>query len=141
MAFASLASDLVPNDTNGIFDIFIRDTFGSTTQLVSVGATQLASYVASTSRIPSMTPDGRYVLFTTRDAARLSGGASQVLLRHDRILGSTVLASVDTAGGTVSTVAGSISGDGRYVAFRVGGPSVVHGDVQNVSFTLRPNSS
>jgi Tol biopolymer transport system component len=39
VAFISAASNLVPNDTNGISDIFVRDLLNGTTTLVSVGAT------------------------------------------------------------------------------------------------------
>ena len=36
MAFNSGASDLVANDTNGTFDVFVRDLQRGTTTLVSV---------------------------------------------------------------------------------------------------------
>jgi len=38
VAFISSASNLVPGDTNGIPDIFVRDLVAGTNDLVSVGA-------------------------------------------------------------------------------------------------------
>src|SRR4030095_3094982 len=38
VVFESEASDLVPNDTNGVADIFVRDLFRGQTRLVSVNA-------------------------------------------------------------------------------------------------------
>ena len=75
-----------------------------------------------------MSADGRYVLFGTQSVAGL-GGAQQVLVRRDRTLATTVLAGLSPSGATVSAYTGSLSGDGRYVAFRNSEISVVHGDV------------
>lgn len=61
VAFVSAASNLVPDDTNGIPDIFVRDMQLGTTTLASPGAT--SSGTGSGSADPVITPDGRYVAF------------------------------------------------------------------------------
>ncbi len=68
VAFSGLASNLVPNDTNFIADIFVHDMVAGTTKLVSVGATGVVSNgfpmaPASTSDSPAISPDGRYVVY------------------------------------------------------------------------------
>src|SRR5664280_2104126 len=55
VAFASAASNLVPGDTNGIQDIFVRDLVTGVTTLASPGATGPGS-----SDSAQITPDGRY---------------------------------------------------------------------------------
>ena len=62
LLFFSLAANLVPNDTNRAFDVFLRDLNTGITTLVSVNRDGTASgNGASTSA--SITPDGRYVVF------------------------------------------------------------------------------
>ncbi len=64
VAFISAANDLVPGDTNGIPDIFVRDLQSNTTTLVSVGATSTSSiFPTGSSEMPEITPDGRYIAF------------------------------------------------------------------------------
>src|SRR5262249_13263418 len=62
VAFVSLANNLVPNDTNGISDVFVRDLLLGTTTLVSVGAvrsTDIYQLHFYGSESPDITPDGR----------------------------------------------------------------------------------
>ena len=62
VAFVSTASDLVPSDTNGIPEIFVRDLQTGTTVLASVGAASTSTlYPSPNSAAPVITPDGRYV--------------------------------------------------------------------------------
>jgi WD40-like Beta Propeller Repeat len=129
VAFASLASDLVQNDTNGISDIFIRDTLNSTTQLASVGASQSPSAVISTSRIPSLTPDGRYVLFYST-ATNLVPGAPAVgdLFLRDTLSNITTWVSSGAQGlfptnGSSNSFSfnPAISDDGNHIAYEACG--------------------
>jgi Tol biopolymer transport system component len=147
VAFSSLASDLVPNDTNGIFDVFIRDTVGATTELVSVGATgSTNSGVASVSRIPSVTPDGRYVLFYSTATNLLPGvpAVGELFLR-DTLSNTTAWVSAGAQGLFQNSPASNfnsvsfnaaLSDDGNYVAYEAcspGFPSPAYG------FILRYN--
>jgi hypothetical protein len=64
VVFHSYASDLVPADTNGVPDIFVRDRQAGTDEIVSVnsggGASNVGSEVGS-----KISDDGRYALFAS----------------------------------------------------------------------------
>ena len=65
VAFRSAASNLVPGDTNGMWDVFRRDRVGRDTRRLNAGAGQ--SLYPIDSPAISMTPDGQYVAFTSAD--------------------------------------------------------------------------
>ena len=117
--FESAASNLVPGDTNGVNDIFIRDLAANVTTLVSVGTN--GGPANETSRSSVMTPDGRFVAFVSAASNLVSGdsnGIPDVFVR-DTQGGITTLAS---AGAVPMNSANSselpqITPDGRYVAF------------------------
>jgi hypothetical protein len=121
VVFSSGASNLVPGDTNGVADIFVRDHRKGTTERVSVATNGAQANGAS--RRPSISDDGRYVAFET-DATTFAGSggdtAADVVVR-DRKLGTTTTVSINPDG--TPMVAGAvdpvISGDGRTVAFLV----------------------
>jgi TolB protein len=118
----SAASNLVPRDTNGVSDVFLRDVTAGQTVRVSVSSS--GSQANASSRFPgAMTPDGRFVVFDSR-ASNLSvgkdtNGAEDVFVR-DRELGSTRRVSIPPAGGQFSRFdshGAAISADGRFVLF------------------------
>jgi Tol biopolymer transport system component len=123
VAFASDAADLVPDDTNTICDVFVRDQQSGETSLVSVGAAYYRNW-DSRSDAPRLTPDGRYVAFLSSAFNYLfynvqSAGSIEVYVR-DRALGVTHAVSTNLHGlGYGRTIAYShaLSDDGRYVAF------------------------
>jgi dipeptidyl aminopeptidase/acylaminoacyl peptidase len=128
VAFVSTATNLVPNDTNGIPDVFVRDLLNRTTTLASVGGTGNAGTTISS---PVLTPDGRYVAFSSTAQGLASGVLSpnqrEVYIR-DLISSVTLWASTNAAN-TASNVlqvtnAASyhpvISDDGRFVSFKTG---------------------
>ena len=125
VAFESTANDLVPGDANNASDIFVADRSNGTIERVSVAMG--GGDANGASHIPVMTPDGRYVAFSsnaTNIAAGNMFGNYQVFL-CDRQLGTTVLVSDFGSGGYDSGYLGvasgslglSITSDGRYVAF------------------------
>lgn len=64
VAFTSTAVNLVPNDTNGVADIFVRDTVAGTTERISTdfqGNQQRG--VTPSGSTPAISADGRYVAF------------------------------------------------------------------------------
>ena len=122
VAFTSDASNLVPDDTNGQPDVFVRDRLTGTTERVSLGAGGEAD---GRSENPWITPDGRYVAFmslaTNLDGLVDDNGAYDVFVR-DRHAGSTYRVSVAIDGGVTEQVGNSnmpsMSADGRYIAFQ-----------------------
>jgi archaellum component FlaF (FlaF/FlaG flagellin family) len=63
VAFASEASNLVPGDTNGYVDVFVRDRAKGTTTRVSVASNGAQGNGFSSA--PSISADGRYVTFAS----------------------------------------------------------------------------
>jgi Tol biopolymer transport system component len=130
VAFYSLASNLVSGDTNGTFDIFVRDRQTGTTELVSVSSSGVQGNSASSS--PSISADGRYVAFYSPASNLVSGdtnGSADIFVR-DRQTGTTGLASVSSTGaqGNGASYTPTISADGRYVAFYSPASNLVSGD-------------
>jgi Tol biopolymer transport system component len=121
VAFSSRASNLVPGDTNGVADIFVRNHKTGTTERVSVGAGGAQANGAS--RRPSISNDGRYVVFET-DATNLPGTGDDTVadvVVRDRTLATTTTVSISPNGTPMfaAAVDPAISGDGRTVAFLV----------------------
>jgi Tol biopolymer transport system component len=63
VAFASLASNLVPNDRNGDWDVFLRDRRAGTTIMVS--RTAGGRPANSCSKVPRLSADGSLIVFKT----------------------------------------------------------------------------
>jgi len=106
VAFESLASNLVPNDTNILSDIFLRDTASGTTSRVSVSSTGIQGNSESSN--PSISSDGRYVAFHSH-AGNLAANdtlSADDVFAHDTSTGITSLMSVSTAGtpGTMTAI-------------------------------------
>ena len=120
VVFASDATNLVPNDTNGLEDMFVRDLALGTTIRVSVGPGGLEADGPSFES--SISADGSRAVFTS-GATNLVSPASpenayQVYV-HDLSTGTTTMASVSSSGvpANGSSSYPAISGDGRVVAF------------------------
>ena len=127
VAFVSAATNLVAGDTNQITDVFVRDLQSSTTTLVSVGATSTNfTALTSSSESPVITPDGRYVAFSSTATNLMPGvtTAGEIYIR-DLTTAQTTWASVNARSiaysllGTSNVVSycPSISSDGNFVAF------------------------
>lgn len=151
VAFVSAANNLVPGDTNGIPDVFVRDLQTESTILVSAGAIGRpvsASFPASASEAPAITPDGRYVAFYST-ATNLVPGATNVsdIYVRDLVSGITIWASESARAAAQSAQLGTrivsynhaISDDGQFVAFAVS-PWQVSG-VPNRGIILRYNTT
>jgi len=130
VAFISRATNLVPNDTNGAQDIFVRDIQDGKTTRVSIatGGTE----GNDTSNGVRISDDGRYVAFyswATNLVAGDTNGQPDVFV-HDRQTGTTERVSVATGGEQANDQSRgiAISGDGRYVAFRSWATNLVPGD-------------
>jgi Tol biopolymer transport system component len=135
VAFHSSATNLVAGDNNGRQDVFVRDRTGGTTELVSVSSDEVKG--TGDSFNPSISADGRYVAFTSSatNLHPLDANTDIDIFVRDRIDGTTVLASVSSAGekGNSSSQYPTISADGRYVSFVSGANNLVTGDTNNAS--------
>jgi Tol biopolymer transport system component len=140
VAFASAATNLVPGDTNGYPDVFVRDRVTGVTTRVSVTDTGGQANGASSS--PVMSADGRWVAFTSYannltlgDLNVFTGGADVFL--HDLVTGHTERVSSAMLGLSANGESDfpTISADGRYVGFDSTASNLVandtnqHGDV------------
>jgi Tol biopolymer transport system component len=119
VAFTSVASNLVPGDTNAQPDVFLHDRQTGKTTRVSVRST--ADQANSNSYSPSISADGRYVAFQSNASNLITGdtnGADDIFV-HNRQTGKTSRVSVRSNGNQADHVswAPSISADGRFVAF------------------------
>ncbi|MEU8926393.1 hypothetical protein AB0D10_36610 [Kitasatospora sp. NPDC048545] len=114
--FTSLASNLVPGDTNRLYDVFVRDLWTRRTERVSL-ADDGAQLDGSTVQA-AISADGRYVAFSSdaRNAVPGQPGSGRTdVYVHDRSTGRTERL---TAGSGVGNSLGPvISADGRYVAY------------------------
>ena len=134
VAFSSLASNLVPGDTNGPYplghDVFVRDRLNKTTERVSVGS--LGQEGNGDSYGPAISADSRYVAFTSVADNLVTVDANGVAdaFVHDRVSGSTELVSLDSSGlqANGATTPSSISADGRYVVLHGTASNLVAGD-------------
>jgi len=130
VAFRSFASNLISPDANSSApDVFVYDLVRETTSLVSVSSSGVQGNGAS--HTPAVSADGRYVAFSSEATNLVSGdsnGKADVFVR-DTQLGTTVRGSVSSGGaqGNGNCWDPSLSGDGRYVAFRSDATNLVAG--------------
>jgi hypothetical protein len=130
VAFTSHASNLVAGDTNGKYDVFVRDRTTDTTERVSVSSS--GAQGDDDSWFPSISADGRCVAFSSYATSLVPGdtnGKEDVFVR-DRVAGITERVSITSSGGQASDHSRqpSISGDGRLVAFMSYANNLAAGD-------------
>ena len=130
VAFMSTASNLVPADTNAMSDVFVRDRLLGTTERVSVDSSGVQGN--GDSFYSAISGDGRYVAFASFATNLVVGDTvanSDIFLR-DRQTGTTSKVTLQAGGAQAGSDSDlpSISSDGRFVAFRSAGASLVAGD-------------
>ena len=134
VAFVSSATNMVPGDTNGRSDVFVRDMLLGTTVRASFDPSGVEFVDDAVN--PAISADGRYVAF---ECFPLPSFVRQIY-RRDLLLGITEMVSEDTA-----TPPGecnrncfnpAISADGRYVAFETDGWTIVSPEDQFVRFDV-----
>ena len=132
VAFFSGASDLVTNDANGFWDVFVRDLASNVTHLVSVGLTG-QSGTGGGSAAPFLSADGRCVAFESQADNLVAQGYSAYnqVFHRDLVAGTTMLISLNSAGtgyGDNHSYVRGISEDGRYVLFEGQASNLVTND-------------
>src|SRR5439155_25832392 len=149
VAFVSLASNLVANDTNDSFDVFRRDLQTATTILASVRADGNGGG-NDDSDSPVMTPDGRWLAFVSK-ATNLVAGVTNTqgeIYVRDLTAGTTLWASANSDA-VMRTVANApnrpitssnpvLSTDGKFAAFKSFGAAslLLHHNLQTGSTDL-----
>ncbi|MER6998832.1 hypothetical protein [Streptomyces sp. NPDC000410] len=137
VAFTSEATNLVPGDTNGQADVFVRDLRTGRTERVSVASdgTQGDSY----SYGPSLSANGRYVAFASHAATLVPGDDNEAtdVFVHDRRTGRTERVTAGGGPGARDSDNPVLSADGRYVAFSSARDDLVPGDTNGVNDIFR----
>ena len=150
IAFVSSDASAAANaETNtGVDEIFLRDTCqgagaACTPQTVLISAALIGTGADGASRTPSISANGRFVVFAS-DATNLvagdNNGVSDIFLRDTCIGGppactpAMTLISIAFDGSMANAVSGlpSISADGRYVAFESDATNLVAGFASGV---------
>ncbi|MBF0107016.1 MAG: DUF4215 domain-containing protein, partial [Deltaproteobacteria bacterium] len=131
IAFDSKATTLISGDAaDSLRDVYEHELATGEIKKISGGngANDNDAYY------PAMSADGRYVAFATTNAEALDGGARSGfvdILVKDQETGAVERVSVSTSGGAINKTCYddlSISGDGRFVAFRCAATNLVAGD-------------
>ncbi|MBL8765252.1 MAG: PD40 domain-containing protein [Phycisphaerae bacterium] len=138
VVFESDATDLVPDDTNGVTDVFIRDLTTGRTRRLSVSSDGAQADAPCTH--PTISGDGRFVAFDST-ATVLSGarrpGLSAVFI-HDRALGLTTRIDPPTRGNMSPKIRlgasrPALSRDGRFVAYETDENDLVPDDANGAT--------
>jgi Tol biopolymer transport system component len=130
VAFESMATNLVAGDANNVWDVFVHDL--QTDQTARVSVTDAGAEANAQSYTPSLSYDGRYVAFESLANNLVDGDTNghQDIFVRDTVGGHTARVSVATSGAEADrdSMAASISGDGRFVAFQSSATNLVTGD-------------
>ena len=131
VTYSSGASNLVPGDTNGEYDVFLYDQQTRITSRISV--TPDGTQANGGSGLPTISADGRYVAYSS-EASNLVAGDTDTLIDVfllDRQTGVTSRVSYSAGGsGQDDRLAEdpALSADGRYLTYTCGGVCAVPGD-------------
>ena len=141
VAFNSLSSRLVPDDTNDAWDVFVKDLQTGAVTRASVDGdgrqvSDPACWHTCAGMYPRISANGRYVVFESRghlDPAHAAGG----IFVKDLQTGATTLVSVGSDGqpgrpGSYGPMAW-ISADGTVVAFLSSSEGLVPNDTNNLT--------
>ncbi len=135
VVFESDATNLVPNDTNGVRDVFAHVLATGVTTRVSVDS--LGQQALGMSMAPSISNDGNRIAFYSFAANLVAADTNFVadVFLHDRIAGTTTRVSLDAllleANGESRNPA--LSGDGAFTAFESDASNLVTGDSNGVT--------
>jgi Tol biopolymer transport system component len=137
VGFKSLATNLVPNDTNGVVDVFVRDFASTTTERISVNI--VGGNANDFSFPPTLNADGRFVGFGSYATNLVVGDTnttSDVFVR-DRQIGFTKQADVNAKGEEANQgspdVVPALSSDGKQIGFVSFATNLVPVDTNQVS--------
>jgi Tol biopolymer transport system component len=133
VAYQTTASNIVAGDVNGVQDVIWFDREQRTSRLVSVSSA--GAIGNGPSRRPSMSADGRFVVFESRATNLVSGdsnGQNDIFV-HDTLNHVTTRVSVASGGAQANNynLEGRLSADGRFVVFLSDATNLVTGDTNS----------
>ncbi|MEW5852343.1 MAG: hypothetical protein AB2A00_26365 [Myxococcota bacterium] len=131
VAFSSAATNLVPDDDNGVADIFIKDWHTGAVQRVTASANADCTE-------PAMSADGRVVAFVSASDSLVTGDDNALpdVFVHDTVTVTTTRVSVSSDGtGALGGASGTpvLSGSGRLVAFASDATNLIADDTNGVT--------
>lgn len=139
--FPSVASNLVPGDTNGMEDVFVYDRLTNSSERVSLSSR--GAEVEDFTEVAALSADGRYVTFMSWASTLVDGDTNECvgtifedvwncadIFVHDRATRSTQRVSLSSSGdqGNDDSAWPEISADGRRVVFMSAASNLVDGD-------------
>jgi Tol biopolymer transport system component len=138
LVFTSVASNLVAGDDNAAADVFVRDLKSGAVSRVSVGPGGVqANASSSLSFCMTLGKNGQVVPFASQASNLVDGDTNGVLdvFVHDAKSGGTERVSVASDGGEGNgdSLHGTVSANGRLVAFDSSATNLVPGDTNGKS--------
>jgi tricorn protease-like protein len=134
VAFYTHARNLDARDTNNTPDIYVHDTTNGRTEMVSVASNAMIGN--RNSHRPSISDDGRFVVFESWASNLVSGDTNRVpdVFLRDRKDKKTVCISLTAEGkpGNDDSRDPRIAGDGRTVVYASYATNLVPGDTNNL---------
>ncbi len=134
VAFRRFSSNLVPGDTNGFVDVFVRDHQAGLTTRVSLSTAGAQGNNAS--HTPSNSANGRFVTFESNASTLVADDTNTArdVFVHDVLTARTMRVSVSSSGaqGNGGSDSSSITVDGGRIAFESSASNLVTGDTNSV---------
>jgi hypothetical protein len=156
VGFASLSADIVAGDSNGTWDVFVRDRVTGAVEIASRSSAGTQGHPPGFPTLDerrvalALSQDARFVVFTSGAPDLVAGDTNDSIdvFVRDRLAGTTELASVGIGGApanghsalTLTTHGGggtsyryfglpiAVTPDGRFVAFSSAASNLVAGD-------------
>lgn len=127
VVFASQADNLVPGDSNGTWDIFIKNL--TTGDVVLVSETATGTQPDNISLNPVFSPDGGHIAFTSLAGNLVAGAAGPQVYAKDLATGDLTLLSANAAGEAANGASfnGAFSPDGAFFTFSSFGDNLTGG--------------
>lgn len=135
VAFTSAAANLVPGDTNGSMDVFVKDLDSPAIDRLSVAEGGAQGNAASADA--EFSPDGSTVVFASTATNLVTGDTNGVCDVFLKVLDTGVVAllsqSIAGAQGNSDSLEPDFSPDGKLVAFSSGATNLLEGDHNSAS--------
>ncbi len=138
ITYDSEATNLVDNDTNNTWDVFLYDRDTGTAQRVSVHSNGSQATGAGDSEFPAISADGRWITYQSEATDLVdndTNGVQDVFL-FERDTGLTQRVSVRSDGAQAndhSLMGPPISADGRWITYNSRATNLVDNDINGVA--------